>query len=85
MRIEKRRGDKLVAVEEHEPSARGYFRDELLMMLGRAGFSGIQVTGDYSADRRTPTALSWSSLHGARRAAVPTDRRRADRRGMRDQ
>ena len=57
MRIEKRRGDKLVAVEEHEPLARGYFCDELLMMLERAGFSGTQVTGDDSDDLPHPEHL----------------------------
>ena len=50
MRIEKRRGDKLVAAEEHELSVRGFLRDELVMMLERAGFADVEVTGDYSGD-----------------------------------
>ena len=45
---------ELVATEEHALSMRSYFRDELLLMLERAGFYDIDVRGDYSDD--APTA-----------------------------
>jgi hypothetical protein len=54
MRVEKRRGEELLAAEEHELQARGFFRDELLMMLERAGFADAEVTGDYSRDPPSP-------------------------------
>jgi len=33
---------------------RGYFRDELLLMLERAGFRKIDVRGDYTTEPPTP-------------------------------
>jgi SAM-dependent methyltransferase len=44
----------LVATEEYPLSMRSYFRDELLMMLERAGFDDVTVRGDYSDDAPTP-------------------------------
>ena len=45
---------ELVATEEHPLSMRHYFRDELLLMLERAGFHDIDVRGDYSDDPPSP-------------------------------
>lgn len=39
---------RLVATEERLLSMRAYFRDELLLMLERAGFTDIDVRGDYA-------------------------------------
>jgi SAM-dependent methyltransferase len=50
----KRVGDEVVAEEEHELSLRFYFRDELLLMLERAGFSDVRVEAGYTG--REPTA-----------------------------
>jgi SAM-dependent methyltransferase len=54
MRAQKWVAGELVATEEHTLSMRAYFRDELLMMLERAGFNDVDVRGDYSSD--SPTA-----------------------------
>jgi SAM-dependent methyltransferase len=54
MRMEKRRGGRLLAAEEHALSVRGFLRDELVMMLERAGFANVEVTGDYTADPPHP-------------------------------
>jgi SAM-dependent methyltransferase len=48
IRAEKWRGDSLVAEEEHALSMRLYLRDELLLMLDRAGFADVVVRGDYT-------------------------------------
>jgi SAM-dependent methyltransferase len=48
MRAEKWRDGRLVAAEEHVLSMRAYFRDELLLMLERAGFGDVVVRGDYT-------------------------------------
>ena len=49
MRAEKRRDGRVVAVEEGRPiSMRWYFRDELLLMLERAGFDDVVVRGDHN-------------------------------------
>ena len=53
MRAEKRRRGRLLAVEEHSLSMRGYFRDELLLLLERVGFSSVDVRGDYSDEAPT--------------------------------
>lgn len=50
IRVEKRREGEVVAAEEHVISLRMYFRDELLLMLERAGFADLDVRGGY-ADR----------------------------------
>jgi SAM-dependent methyltransferase len=54
MRAEKWRDGVRVAAEEHSISIRGYLRDELLLMLDRAGFRDVDVRGDYTDDRPTP-------------------------------
>jgi SAM-dependent methyltransferase len=53
IRVEKRRGDELVAEEERELTMRMYFRDELVLMLERAGFAGGEVEAGYTG--RQPT------------------------------
>ncbi len=65
LRIEKTRDGELVAVEEHALSMRGYLRDELLLMLGRAGFDDVDVRGDYTDER--PTADHRFLVYVARR------------------
>jgi len=50
LRAEKRQHGEVVAVEEHALSMRGYFRDELLLMLERAGFAEVEVHGDYTSE-----------------------------------
>jgi SAM-dependent methyltransferase len=54
LRAEKRVGGELVAVEERPLSMRGYLRDELLLMLERAGFREIDVRGDYTDEAPSP-------------------------------
>jgi SAM-dependent methyltransferase len=53
IRAEKSRDGRIVAVEEHALSMRGYFRDELLLMLGRAGFGHVDVRGGYADEQPT--------------------------------
>jgi SAM-dependent methyltransferase len=64
IRAEKRRGGELVATEEHVLSMRGYLRDELLLMLERAGFRDVDVTADYADD--PPTFESRFLVYRAR-------------------
>jgi SAM-dependent methyltransferase len=45
VRAEKRRGGELVAEEEYTLSERMYFRNEILLMLGEAGFDDVEVRG----------------------------------------
>jgi SAM-dependent methyltransferase len=47
IRAEKSRGGRILASEEHLISMRGYLRDELLLMLERAGFADVDVHGGY--------------------------------------
>lgn len=54
MHVEKRRDGALVAAEKHELRARGFLRDELVMMLERAGFADVEVSGDYTGDPPNP-------------------------------
>jgi SAM-dependent methyltransferase len=54
LHIEKWRDGRLVASEDHPLSMRGYLRDELLLMLQLAGFSEIDVRGDYTDEVPTP-------------------------------
>jgi SAM-dependent methyltransferase len=54
LRAEKRQDGALVAAEERVLSMRGYLRDELLLMLERAGFREVDVRGDYSDEPPTP-------------------------------
>ena len=53
IRAEKWIDGEQVATEEHEISMRMYFRDELLLMLGRAGFSDVEVQGGYAGEAPT--------------------------------
>jgi SAM-dependent methyltransferase len=48
IRAEKKRDGVLVASDEHTLSMRAYFRDELLLMLERAGFADVVVRGEYN-------------------------------------
>jgi SAM-dependent methyltransferase len=54
IRAEKFRDGRLIAADEHAISIRSYFRDELLLMLERAGFTTVSVRGDYTDDEPTP-------------------------------
>jgi hypothetical protein len=54
IRAEKRERGEIVAAEEHRLSMRMYFREELVMMLERAGFKSVRVEGAYTG--REPTA-----------------------------
>lgn len=54
IRAEKWRDEELVATEDHEISIRMYFKDELVLMLERVGFSDVEVRGGY--DDAEPTA-----------------------------
>ena len=51
--VERWRNGTLEAEEEHRISIRSYFRDELLLMLERAGFTDVVVRGDYTDDEPT--------------------------------
>ena len=62
---EKWRDGELDAEEKHVLLLRRYFRDELLLMLARAGFSEVDVRGDYTDDE--PTADSEFLVYIARR------------------
>jgi SAM-dependent methyltransferase len=65
MRAEKWRDGELVAAEEHALSIRMYFRDELLLMLDRAGFTEVIVRGDYTDNE--PTADNEFLVYIAKR------------------
>jgi SAM-dependent methyltransferase len=54
IRAEKFSDGRLVAAETHVITMRMYFRDELVMMLERAGFADVDVRGGY--DDGPPTA-----------------------------
>jgi hypothetical protein len=54
IRAEKFRDGEPVAAEEHALSMRLYFRDELLLLLERAGFGDVEVRGGYADE--APTA-----------------------------
>jgi len=56
IRVEKRRGDQLLAAEEQALTMRAYFREELRLMLLDAGFADVVVRGDHTDDE--PTADS---------------------------
>jgi SAM-dependent methyltransferase len=62
---ERWRDGRLDAQEKHRISNRWYFRDELLLMLDRAGFSDAAVRGDYTDDE--PTADHEFLVYIARR------------------
>ena len=50
---EKWRDGRLVASEERPLSMRMYFRDELLLMLDRAGFASVDTRGGYAGEDAT--------------------------------
>jgi SAM-dependent methyltransferase len=53
MRAQKRVGGEVVATEEHRLSMRMYFRDELLLLLERAGFERVRVEAGYTGAEPT--------------------------------
>jgi hypothetical protein len=53
MRARKWVGGELVAEEEYPISLRALFRDEILMMLERAGFADVTVRGGYNDEEPT--------------------------------
>jgi SAM-dependent methyltransferase len=61
------RGDELVAEEEHLLTMTLYFKDELVLMLERAGFHDVSVRGQYNDAE--PTADDEFLVYIARRAA----------------
>jgi SAM-dependent methyltransferase len=63
---EKWRDGRRVAVEDRELSERMYFRDELLLMLDRAGFDDVDVRGDHNDER--PAADDDFLVYVARRS-----------------
>jgi SAM-dependent methyltransferase len=65
MRAEKRRDGELVASEERAISLRQYFRDELVLMLERAGFDDVVVRGEHNG--AAPTADDGSLVYIATR------------------
>jgi len=65
IRAEKRRAGQILATDEHAISMRLYFRDELLLMLDRAGFVDVAVRGDYTDAE--PTADSEFLVYIARK------------------
>ena len=54
MRAEQWRDGELVAEEQYPIDLMLYFRDELVMMLERAGFEDVAVTGGYDDEPPTP-------------------------------
>jgi SAM-dependent methyltransferase len=54
MHASKRVGGHVVAEEEHGLSLRFYFRDELVLMLHRAGFASVRVEAGYTGGEPTP-------------------------------
>jgi SAM-dependent methyltransferase len=64
IRAEKRRQGQLVESEDRTISMRTYFRDELLLLLERAGFREIEVRGGY--DDGEPTADYEFLVYAAR-------------------
>ena len=48
------RDGELVAEEEHVLTSQHYFKDELVLMLERAGFADVEVRGRYNDAEPTP-------------------------------
>jgi len=65
LRVEKSRDGAVVATGEYRLSMRGYFRDELLLLLERAGFGDVEVRAGYVDE--APTADSETLVFIARR------------------
>jgi hypothetical protein len=59
------RDGKLAAEEEHRITLNLYFRNELLLMLERAGFADIVLHGDHQ--EKEPTADSDFLVYVAKR------------------
>jgi SAM-dependent methyltransferase len=53
MRARKRVGGEIAGEEDHRLSLHYYFRDELLLMLERAGFSSIRIEAGYTGGEPT--------------------------------
>jgi len=53
IRVEKWQDEDLVAEEEYTLRGQMYFKNELIMMLERAGFQDVSVQGDYTAESAT--------------------------------
>ena len=66
IRAKKWREGRLVATEERPISIRSYFKDELVLMLERAGFADVEVNGGYSGAE--PSADDEFLVYLARRA-----------------
>jgi SAM-dependent methyltransferase len=54
VRLEKWDGERRVAQEEYRLSGTMYFKNEVLLMLEKAGFRSVQVQGEYSGHAATP-------------------------------
>ncbi len=54
VRLEKWQGGNRIASEEYTLSGCMYFKNEVLLMLERAGFRAVQVQGEYSGAPATP-------------------------------
>jgi SAM-dependent methyltransferase len=65
IRARKWRDGDLVATEERQISIRSYFKDELVHLLGRAGFDDVEVRGAYTDAE--PTADDDFLVFAARR------------------
>jgi SAM-dependent methyltransferase len=65
LRVDKWQSGVPVAEETHALTMRMYFRDELLLLLDRAGFSEIDVRGGYAEEE--PTGDSDVLVYRARR------------------
>ena len=65
IRAEKFRDGRLLAAEEYALSLREYFPTELLHLLERSGFTGVEVLGDHNAlqRQRRQRRLSDPSRH----------------------
>jgi hypothetical protein len=48
------RDSELVTEEQHMITINLYFRNELLLMLARAGFADVVVHGDHKEEEATP-------------------------------
>ena len=54
MRAEQWREGELTAEEEYPIDLMLYFKDELVLMLERAGFTDVEVRGGYDGAEPTP-------------------------------
>lgn len=70
LRAEVWRDGEQLAREEHSLTMRMYFRDELVMMLERAGFGEVDVRGGYAGDE--PTGAHDTLVYAARKRGAAT-------------